>query len=58
MPFCDVVVTGVAEFTKTYHVEADTAEEAENNYSDGDCTDENYEDDGFTAQVDNVTLSN
>ena len=57
MPFFDVVVTGVAEFTKTYHVEADTAEEAENNYFDGDCISENYEDDKFTEEVESVTPS-
>jgi hypothetical protein len=57
MPFFDVVVSGVAQSTKTYHIEAENEEEAEANYSHGDCISENYEDDKFTEEVESVTPS-
>jgi hypothetical protein len=55
MPIYHVEVRSVADFTTVYEVEADNEEEAENNYSDGNIVSQDYEDDMFTDNVENVT---
>ena len=55
-PIYIVNVTSVAQCTTTYEIEAENEEEAENNYSRGEIVSQDFENDGFTDNVDSVSV--
>lgn len=55
-PIYIVNVTSVAQCTTTYEIEAENEEEAENNYLGGEIVSQDFENDGFTDNVDSVSV--
>lgn len=55
-PIYIVNVTSVAQCTTTYEIEAENEEEAENNYSEGEIVSQDFENNGFTDNVDSVSV--